>query len=258
MAGAACAQDASPWTQGEKSRTRLISAGGLEGDTYRVGVEIVLNQKALTYWRTPGEAGVPPTLKFDVSKNFKFAEIKYPAPGRFLEGGTVAFGYRDRVIFPVDVRPLDPAKPVALDIEFHFAVCENICIPAEARLRLDLKPDQKRSGEAAQIEAFAAKVPKPLEGAVTTRFNMWGVRDAKKPTWRVRFPAAAANSEVFAEGPEGWYFDTRPAGDALYDIILAEKPADASLPIDGVVLTITNGQEAYETTTRLEAAPPRP
>ena len=252
------AQDASPWTRGDKTRTRLISAGGLEGDHYRVGVEIVLNAQALTYWRTPGEAGVPPLLKFDSSKNFGSAEIKYPAPGRFLEGGAVAFGYRERVIFPIDVKPLDPGKPMTLDIDFHFAVCENICIPAEARLKLDLRPDAKRTAEAAQIEAFAAKVPKPLEGAVTTRFNMWGVRDAKKPTWRVRFPAAAANSEVFAEGPEGWYFDTRPAGDALYDIILAEKPSGAVLPIDGVVLTITNGQEAYETTTRLEAPPARP
>ena len=255
-----CAADefASAWSRGAKSRARLIASGGIENGQYRIGLEIVLNAQALTYWRTPGEAGVPPTFKFEASKNFKSAAVLYPAPGRFLEGGATAFGYRDRVIFPIDIKPADPSRPMTVDLDLNYAVCENICIPAEARVKLDLRPDAKRAPEAEEIARFAARVPKPLPADAKPVFNMWGVADAVKPTWRVKFPASTPDADLFAEGPDGWYFDTIRAGESTYDIVLAEKPASAQLPVDGVMLTITQGEQAFETTTRLDAVARKP
>jgi hypothetical protein len=66
------------------------------------------------------------------------------------------------------------------------------------------------------------------------------------------------DADLFAEGPEGWYFDTRPSGDGAFDVILAGKPADAALPVEGVRLTITKGDESLEALIRLDATPGKP
>ena len=249
----------SSWEKGAKSSARLISAGGLQEGRYTLGVEIVLDRNALTYWRSPGDAGVPPIFNFDASANVADAKVLYPAPGRYMEGGSTAYGYRDRVVFPLEIAPKDAAAPTMVDVDLNYAVCDNICIPAQAHLRIDLRPDASRSADAADIEAFAAKVPRPMTVSVTPRYNLWGVAGAAKPTWRIKLAAPPSPaSDLFAEGPEGWYFDTVRSGESTFDIILAEKPPKASLPIDNVVLTVNEGDRAFEATTRLDAPPPKP
>ena len=87
------------------------------------------------------------------------------------------------------------------------------------------------------------------------RGGCWGWRKPKRGNGPA--PPSPA-SDLFAEGPEGWYFDTVRSGESTFDIILAEKPPKASLPIDNVVLTVNEGDRAFEATTRLDAPPPKP
>ena len=255
----ASAQTASPWTKSDKSRARLVSMGGLQDGRYLAGVEIILNNMALTYWRLPGDAGVPPVFGFGKSANLAQAQVRYPSPSRYMEGGTAAFGYRNRVIFPVEIKPADAGRPVTVSLDLNYAVCENICIPAEAKLGIMLRPDAPRTPEAADIEAFLAKVPKPVAMTIEPKLNLWSVRDAAKPTWRVKLDAQPGPvADLFAEGPEGWYFDTLRSGPQTFDIVLAEKPPKANLPLDGVTLTVTDGDRAFEAVMRLDAPDARP
>src|SRR5271155_5110599 len=105
------------WAQGAKSQARLIAAGrGL------AGFEIALAPGAINYWRDPGDSGLPPTLDFSASENVASVEIKFPAPKRIKEAdGGEAFGYDGAVIFPLSVKPRDPAKPVTLALNADFA-----------------------------------------------------------------------------------------------------------------------------------------
>ena len=82
-----------------KSRARLVAAGNAQA-----GVEIELAPGAITYWRDPGEAGVPPAFDFSGSVNLKQAEVEFPAPRRIVESdGSEAFGYDGAVVFPIAV-----------------------------------------------------------------------------------------------------------------------------------------------------------
>ena len=122
------------WAQGAKSQARLIAAGG-----GLAGFEIALAPGAITYWRDPGDSGLPPTLDFSGSENVAGVEALFPAPKRIKEAdGGEAFGYDGAVIFPLRVKPRDPAKPVRLALNADFAVCEKVCLPAKARLSLTL------------------------------------------------------------------------------------------------------------------------
>src|SRR5579872_5164901 len=87
LATPACAADAfsSDWADGLKSSARLV-AGDASGGRLHAGVEIKLAPGAITYWRNPGDAGLPPVFNFDGSDNLKQAQPQFPAPQRLNEG----------------------------------------------------------------------------------------------------------------------------------------------------------------------------
>jgi len=241
---------ASAWAVSPKSRARLITAGPLRNGAYEAGVEIALDGEALTYWRNPGDAGVPPTFDFSGSTNLAGAEAAYPAPERHDEGGAQAFGWRKAVVFPLAVRPVDPARPVTLDLMFRYAACEAICVPSEGRMRLTLSPKDPARPHAQTIAAWRARTPRPAAEA-GVGFELHQISHAAKPAWTVRVtPAPGAGADLFAEGPDGWFFDTK-AVDGAFEVHVAEKPANA--PGQAVVrLTLTRPEGAIEHETKLD------
>src|SRR5262249_53432788 len=136
---AARAGDESPWSEDVRSAVRLISGTNRNGDApLRAGVEIKMQPGWKTYWRYPGDSGVPPHFDFSGSENLKTATVLYPAPHRFTDETGQTLGYKESVIFPLVVTPLQPDKPVRLRLKIDYAVCEKLCVPAEARAELTL------------------------------------------------------------------------------------------------------------------------
>ena len=235
-----CDPYASTWVSSQKSSLRLIAAGGgeLQG-FYRAGVEIRLDSGALTYWRMPGGAGVPPEFSFEGSVNAASISVFYPAPARMDEDGTEAFGYRDSVTFPIHVTAKDAGRPVVLAVTLSYAVCAKICLPARAEARLTLDQDHEASAassEAAAIAAAEAGVPLRLtpqqrDAQVAIRRDI----NASSPTWRLSSRSDAQNlfkepiQDLFAEAPPGWYFETRKADRPDEFLIVAvEQPHPGS------------------------------
>src|SRR5262245_23067044 len=138
----ASAGDASDWDQGLQSAVRLVAAratGSGKALVYRSGLEIKLNPGWKTYWRYPGDSGVPPAFDFSKSENVKSATVLFPAPMRFDDGaGGHSIGYKMGVLLPIHVTPKDPAKPVVLKLKLDYAVCEKLCLPADSELALTL------------------------------------------------------------------------------------------------------------------------
>ena len=85
---------------------------------FRAGVEIKLKEGWHTYWRYPGDSGVPPVLDFSKSRNVKAVTVLYPAPSRFPDGaGGNSIGYNGVLILPLHVVPQDAGKPrVVVDV----------------------------------------------------------------------------------------------------------------------------------------------
>src|SRR3954454_2061585 len=160
---AAIAADVSPWADDLQSAARLIAARAHNesgGRVFRAGVEIKLKEGWKTYWRYPGDSGVPPVLDFSKSQNVKAVTVRYPAPPRFADGGGgSSIGYKGVVILPLHIMPQDVGKPVTLNLKLDYAVCEKLCVPAEANLELVLT-GAETANEAA-LQAAEARVPKP-------------------------------------------------------------------------------------------------
>ena len=248
LAGPALAADgfATDWAAGLKDQARLVAAG-----EHLAGFQIRLAPGAITYWRDPGDAGLPPTFDFSGSVNVASVEPVFPAPTRIREAdGGVAFGYEGGVIFPLRVEPRDVSKPVTLALHANFAVCEKVCLPAEARLRLTLTG--AASPYAGKVEAALAAAPRAIgpEG-----FGDLAAADAK--SWRLCAPArGGAPRDLFVEPPSGWWLTTTPepgeAGKDCFKIALRDKPADAAPPV-ALRLTLTGGAGPIETTMQAPA-----
>lgn len=254
VAAQAAEPGASDWSASATSSARLVSAGGLAGEAYRAGVEIRLEGAGLTYWRHPGDAGVPPVFSFEGSRNLASVAVRYPAPARFEEGGVDAFGYKGEVIFPLDVTPLDRAKPVTLALKLQYAACDRICIPAEATARITLAPADMAGPQAARIASYVAREPKPVAPGAMFKVT---ARPGDKPAWDITVGASPdARADLFAEAPDGWYFDTRPASGG-FTLELAQRPANAENTVE-VTLTHVTPAGAHETRLRLDVGVAKP
>ena len=123
----------------------------------RAGIEIKLQPGWKTYWRYPGDSGVPPRFDFAGSENVAARRVLWPAPHPFTDEAGTSIGYKDNVIFPVRVTPRDPAKPVTLQAKLDYAVCEKLCVPAEGKAQLVL---ERNAAANDALTAAEARVPK--------------------------------------------------------------------------------------------------
>ena len=233
---------ASAWAQSPQSRARLIAAGGLQEGRYLAGVEIQLQPRFMTYWRMPGDGGLAPTFRFEGSRNLRKADVLYPAPNRYQIKSEEAFGYRSEVVFPIWVEPINPALPTALSVTLDYATCEDICIPAQAQMNCELRPAGASTPSTATLQNWLSLVPQPFTGKLSL------TRRASK-SWHVGI-AVEGLLDLFAEGPEGWYFETKPT-DGGYALRAVEQPGDAKGPIE-LRLTIVTAKAAFETQASLD------
>ncbi len=157
---AAPAQSADGWTKTPNSRVRLNWCGGAEGVDPKFAkhavelafLEMHLDPGWKTYWRSPGDSGVPPTATWDKSKNLAQASFYFPAPHRMADQGGESIGYKDRVVLPLRVERTNNNAAVGLAMTLSFGVCKNICVPVDVDLSAGCFSDS-RDDIAINVEA---------------------------------------------------------------------------------------------------------
>src|SRR5260221_4763329 len=131
-ASAVRAEDASPWQRDTHSAMRLL-AGSRSGTVLLGGVAIQLQPGWHTYWRTPGDSGVPPRFDFSKSDNVEAVTVLWPAPHKFDDGaGGTSLGYLTQIVLPLRIVPKNADKPATLRASINYAVCEKLCIPVDS------------------------------------------------------------------------------------------------------------------------------
>src|SRR5262249_16756156 len=180
-----------------------VAGARAAGVVLRAGIEIRLKAGWHTYWRYPGDAGVPPQFDFKQSQNVKQVVVLWPAPQRLSEDGGTSIGYINNLILPLRIAPLDRGKPVALRLKLNYAICEKLCVPAEATSELIL-----RGGLASQDSALVAselRVPKKAALGEGHALSVRAVRresGSAQPHVVVDLVApVGVPVDLFAEGP---------------------------------------------------------
>lgn len=260
---AAAAEDASRWDGDARNAMRLIAGSSARGGgaSLRAGIEIRLAPGWHTYWRYPGDAGVPPRFDFSQSQNLKSVEVRWPAPQRIPEQGLVAIGYTGDVILPLAIVPQIRGEPVKLRLKLDYAVCEMLCVPAEGKAELVLTAGA--SSHETALAAAEARVPKRTalgEGSALIVRSVRREDTGRRPRIIVDVAAPpAAEIALFAEGPTAdWALpvpaavDGAPKGLQRFAFELDGAPPGASYDGARIALTAVAGDAAIEVVTRLD------
>ena len=239
------------------STLRLVAEAGPVDGRYLAGVDLAMLPGSHTYWQIPGEAGVPPVFTFDGSENVRSATVKFPVPLRITEEGLDAFGYRDRVVFPVEVTPVDAGKPATLHVDVSYAVCNKLCLPGHGEASLTLRP--RAPGTLPELVADAvARVPRPVAAVPALRILPQPAGpDAAQSSWTLTWAGAGAPGDIFPVAPEGYVFATKKTAPGAWTLTALSAVTSPNAPEVPVTLVLANEGAPTETTRTLAVkAPP--
>jgi DsbC/DsbD-like thiol-disulfide interchange protein len=246
------AEDASPWQRDAHSAVRLL-AGSRSGGVLLGGIAIQLEPGWKTYWRTPGDSGVPPRFDFSKSDNVEAVTVLWPAPMKFDDGaGGFSLGYKKQVVLPLRIVAKNNDKPVTLRAHLNYAVCDKLCIPVEASSELTFS--SVASTEDGNLAAALDSVPKPTNIGDPAPVTIRDVRreGAKLVLVDVSAPETK-DIHLFVEGPTpDWALpipklvENSPPGVKRFAFELDGLPPGAKPDGAALKLTLVGGERSYE------------
>lgn len=188
----------SGWTETPGGRVRVIledsGPGNSASQERRGALQIELQPGWKTYWRNPGDAGVPPQINIEGDAK---AQISFPAPVRFGGGDEGGIGYKEPVSLPIIFHLASGDTRLKGDV--FLGVCEKICVPVQAAF--DFALEQKEQQASPQtiaahtiIETAFDRLPAPA----TAAFGISKVkREGDKAVFDLTVPDPSARAELF-------------------------------------------------------------
>ena len=246
------AEDASPWQRDGHSAVRLL-AGSRSGAVLLGGIAFQLDPGWKTYWRNPGDSGVPPRFDFSKSENIEAVTVLWPAPKKFDDGaGGHSLGYSDQIVLPLRIVAKHADKPVTLRADIDYAVCEKICIPVQAFAELPFT--SVASTEDSTLFAALDTVPKPANIGDPNPLTIRDVkRDGKSTVLVDVISPEAKEISLFVEGPTpDWslpvpeLLNHSPPGLKRFAFELEGLPPGANPEGAALKLTLVGGDRSYE------------
>lgn len=240
---------ATPWTKGAQGAVRLVAAARGTGEAVRLGfgLEFRMTPGWKVFWRTPGDAGLPPHVDWSASRNVASVTVRWPRPVRFSEYGITSWGYRRHVILPLVVVPKRPGEAVVLTGEMRYQICKEICVLGEARLSLSvLAGPAGASPAAAAIDRYAARVPVPFAKSNLSALDVRAVRLKGKTEFLVTAKGRRAlprGLRAIVEAPPGIRVavtaSKRTEADRSVRLRFAARVHPPGRKLDGLPVTVT-------------------
>lgn len=254
----AVAAEASAWRGEPEGQVRLLNAGRRDGRLL-LGLQFRLAPGWKTYWRAPGESGLPPRLDWEASENLASAEVMWPAPTRLSSFGFDSIGYTGDVVFPVSVTLKSPDAAATASLTLDYMVCKNICLPLNTVVTLALNAAGEGTAHGPLVRRYLAQVPVRQDNGPLGVVRAALLGAPGEQTLEVELTATAPLSapDLFVEAPQPFRF-----GRPKVTLLDAGRRAIARLPVFAgrkhldlagrdIVLTVVDENRAIERRLRL-------
>ncbi len=180
-------------------RARLISEveSVQSGGSFAVGIWLEMEKGWHTYWKNPGDSGMPTRVEWDLPEGFEVSEIQWPCPKRFETAGLVSYGYEGEVVLMTEFKApmtLRPGSEIKFLAKVEWLVCQEECIPGHEDLSLELpvrsRVPKKETRWAALFDRTRNDLPR--------FFDDWKIRAAldKEKIYIQVFAAASFNRQI--------------------------------------------------------------
>jgi suppressor for copper-sensitivity B len=253
----------SPWSSAEQMQAKLLSAHetiSSDQTTLNAALQTRLAPGWHSYWRNPGESGLPPKILWESSKNIESIEMLFPAPKRFQELDLTTFGYDGDVTYPLNITLKEAGKAAKLDFTLETMVCKDICLPVTLPLSLEIEAGEGADSKHRSLIDYAhKKIPSSTETPQLKIENVTITKDAVVAS--IMSKRGFARTDVFTEVGEFALGsdpqiqinenDKQRANIIVpitQDIQAEFETSGAALPYRGHVvrITVTDGRNAVE------------
>lgn len=229
----------------------LLPGWRTESGSHMAAIRLNLSQGWKTYWRSPGEAGIPPEFNWQGSENIQSVQIHWPTPEVFNFNGMQSIGYARELVLPVEIWPTQKGQPVKLATEMTLGVCRDVCVQAQVGLN-GLLPAGGSTDPAIRAAIRAQPMAARQAGVGATRCSVTQARRGLTLVTEIDVPRLGRDEVVVVEtsNPAVWASDstTRREGKRLISetsLISADRQPIA-LDRSGLTITLLADGRAVE------------
>jgi DsbC/DsbD-like thiol-disulfide interchange protein len=205
-------------------------------------IRITLAPGWKTYWRAPGDAGIPPAFDFSASRNVGGVTPLWPVPHVFWQNGMRSVGYSDSVVLPLIVAPAAEGEAMHLSGRMDIGVCLDICVPVTLDLSGEL-PEIGAPDPAIAAAMSSRPVTAEAAGVTAVTCTVEPIADGIRVTASVHMPALGANEAAVLEAadPSIWVSEavSHREGDVLHATAEMVPPNGRPFAVDRSAIRIT-------------------
>ncbi|NLR95288.1 cytochrome C biogenesis protein [Rhizobium sp. P38BS-XIX] len=236
---------------------RLVALAPDAQGHIRAALQIEPQPGWITYWREPGESGIPPQVTVKPMTGVTLEKASYPTPKQITVGKIREIGYDTPVTLPLEFRA-DGKPPTTLDLTAFVGLCKDICIPFQADFSLSLPADaQPTPRELALLDAAKSLLPQPPSSDFSLQSHSVSA-DAKNLSLRLTLPDSGGDAPaIYVTGPSGYVFFQQSNGKregATYsaDIEISKLPKNYEIKGKSWGVLVVDGDRAMETSLAFE------
>lgn len=185
-------------TQDEIVHAEILPGWRGESGTHMAALRLTLAPGWKTYWRSPGDAGIPPSFDWSGSENVQSVRFHWPRPRVFDLNGMQTIGYKGELVLPLEVTAKDGSRPIRLRASVDIGVCRDICLPAA--LTVDAALPATGSADAAIDAALRQRPETGREAGVAgIACQVEPITDGLRITTAIEMPAIGSDEVVVLE-----------------------------------------------------------
>jgi DsbC/DsbD-like thiol-disulfide interchange protein len=234
------------------AQVTILPGWRTEQGTQMAAIRVALAKGWKTYWRSPGDTGIPPRFDWSDSSNLAAVKFYWPRPRVFYTDGFRSIGYKGVTIIPIELTPSTTAdSTIKLRAQMELGVCEDVCIPMTVTLDANLTA----SGQVdATINASLAKLPRTAEqaGVKSAVCTLEPIADGLRLSARINLPKQGKDEVAIIELQDQtiWVASAKTSRRGRYLSATTElvPPSGAPFPLDrtGVRITVLAGDNAVD------------
>lgn len=244
----------------DPAHVTLLPGWRMENGHHMAALHIDLTDGWKTYWRAPGEGGIPPEIDWSQSSNVAGVTFHWPVPEVIHQGGMTTIGYKHDLVLPVELVPAREGEPMHIDADVLVGICEEICVPLEAgfdtmlpadvtapdpviQRALDLRPDTAAEAGVAGADCVSEDLSDGVR--LTAQIDMPSLGGDEVIVMEASNPAIWVSEAVMERGPAGSFVahadfvppDARPFDLAGGDVRLTVIGSGRAVDIPGCDLS---------------------
>ncbi|MCG6904542.1 MAG: hypothetical protein LJE68_17875 [Rhodobacter sp.] len=251
MLGSAALAGSGGFSPDDVAGFEILPGWRTENGTHMTALRITLAPGWKTYWRAPGEAGIPPRFDWAGSSNLSGVVFHWPTPDVFHQNGMRAVGYKTELVLPIELTPIRKGQPITLRAAVELGVCQDICMPISVRVAADL-PSSGRSDPRIRAAIDARPATSREAGMRSISCSVEPISDGLRLTARIDLPSVGRDEIAVFELPDQTIWvaeaETSRNGRTLTAVTDMVPPASGPFLLDRsqVRITVLAGHRAVD------------